>query len=245
MLASYLVHNDAIIFYGTNYMLWRNHMLSNLRTLCPNIERFLDVGFSPPMDPQNLSLEDEKKLHLEAQVSNEILLSVSSIVYVCFMGLKCKTSHEIWTKLQGSFGGSISLEDGSEPKELSSPTHHEELQVASTSGRNDCSISSTSPTCDVSHGNDMVSGEIVCDDGSFVLCTDDSTLLNPNGVESLDLNTSCKKFFTHSYVKGPCISPKICLIKFCDDMLVSSCDHDQNSSISSSCCMTNHVEEIK
>jgi hypothetical protein len=44
--------------------------------------RAIDVGFSPPMDPQNLSLEDEKILHLEAQVSNEILLSVSSIVYV-------------------------------------------------------------------------------------------------------------------------------------------------------------------
>jgi hypothetical protein len=61
-------------------------MLCNLWTLCPNIERFLDVGFSPLMDPQNLSLEDEKNLHLEAHVSNEILLSVISIVYVCLMG---------------------------------------------------------------------------------------------------------------------------------------------------------------
>jgi hypothetical protein len=184
-------------------------MLCNLRTLCPNIEQFIDVGFSALMDPQNLSLEDEKNLHFEGQVSNEILLSVSSIVYVSLMGSKCKTSHEIWTKLEESFGGFISLEVESEPKELSSPSHHEELQVASTSGRDDCSISSTSPTCDLSQGNDMVSGEIACDDGSFVLCTNDSTLLNPNGVESLDLNTSCKKFFTHSCVKGPCISPKI------------------------------------
>jgi hypothetical protein len=116
MSASYLVHNDTIIFDGTNYMLWRNCMLSNLWTLCPNIERFLDLGFSPPMDLQNLSIEDEKNLHLEAQVSNEILLSVSFIVYVCLMGSKCKTSHEIWTKLEESFGGSISLEVESEPK---------------------------------------------------------------------------------------------------------------------------------
>jgi hypothetical protein len=62
------------------------------------------------------------------------------------MGSKCKTSHEIWTKLEESFGGSISLEVENEPKELSSPSHHEELQVASTSGHDDCSISSTSPT---------------------------------------------------------------------------------------------------
>jgi hypothetical protein len=88
MSASYLVHNDTIIFYVTNYDLWRNRMLCNLWTLCPNIERFLDVGFSPPMDPQSLSIEDEKKLHLEAQVSNEILLSVRSIVYACFDGFR-------------------------------------------------------------------------------------------------------------------------------------------------------------
>jgi hypothetical protein len=66
-------------------------------------------------------------------------------------------SHEIWTKLEDSFGGSISLEVESEPKEFASPSHHEELQVASTSVRDDCSISSTSPTCDLSQGNDMVS----------------------------------------------------------------------------------------
>jgi hypothetical protein len=116
-------------------------------------------------------LEDEKKLHLEAQVSNEILLSVSSIVYVCLMGSKCKMSHDIWTKLEELFGRSISLEVESEPKELSSPSHHEELQVDSTSGRNDYSISSTSPTCDLSQGNHMVSEEIIHDVGSLVLCT--------------------------------------------------------------------------
>jgi hypothetical protein len=141
-----------------------------------------------------------------------------------------------------SFGGSISLEVQGEPKELSSHSHHKELQVASTSGRDDCSISSTSPTCDLSQGNDIVSEEIICDDGILVLCTNDSISINPNGVESLDLNTSCKKFFTYSCVKGPCISPRICLINFCDDMPVSSCDHTQNDSITSSCCMTNHVE---
>jgi hypothetical protein len=80
----------------------------------------------------------------------------------------------------------------------------------------------------------MVSGENVCDDGSFVICTNDSTLLSPNGVESLDLNTSCKTFFTHSCFEGSCISPRICFFNFYDDMLVSSCDHDQNDSIYSS-----------
>ena len=91
----------------------------------------------------------------------------------------------------------------------------------------------------------MVSGEIICDDDEIALYIDDSYSINSNGLESLDLNTSCNKYFTHSCVRGLCISPRICLIKFCDDMLTSRCGHDQNDSISSSCCMTNHVEEIK
>jgi len=119
---------------------------------------------------------------------------------------KCKSSHEIWTKLEETFGGSISFEVDFPSEELPSTSNHEELQVASTSSSDDCSMSSTSPTCEMSQGNDMVSGEIFCDDGNIVLYTDDSSFVNSNGVESLDLNTSCNKFFTHSCVEGPCIS---------------------------------------
>jgi hypothetical protein len=72
----------------------------------------------------------------------------------------------------------------------------------------------------LSQSNDMVSGEIICDDSIFVLCTNDYISINPNGVQSLELNTSCKKFFTQSCVKGPCIPPRICLIKFYDDIFL-------------------------
>src|SRR3954467_14020465 len=99
MSASSIVHNDTIIFDGTNYAMWRNFLLCNLRTLCPNIERYLDVGFYPPIDPKNLSLEDEKNLHLEAQVSNEIIFSLSPTFNSFLMIVKRKSSHEMWTKL--------------------------------------------------------------------------------------------------------------------------------------------------
>src|SRR5664279_5371619 len=139
MSASGLAHNDTFKFDGTNYILWRNRMLCKLRALCPYIERFLDVGFSPPVDPQNLSLEDDKNLYLEAQVYNEFLRSMSFAVYVFLIVSKCKSSHKMWTKLEEKYGGSNSLEVDYLSKELSSPSHHEELQVASTSGYEDSS----------------------------------------------------------------------------------------------------------
>ena len=149
MSASGLVHNDTIIFDGTNYFLWRNYMLCNLRTLCPNIEQFLDVGFSPPMDPQNLSLEDEKNLHLEALVYNKFLHHLSFQIYVFLNVSKCKSSHEMWTKLEEKYGGSNSLEVDYLSEELFSPSHIEELQVASTSGCEESSMPSTSTISDL------------------------------------------------------------------------------------------------
>ena len=162
MSASNIVHNDAIIFNGTNYLFWRNCLLCNLRTLCANIERFIDVGFSPSMDPQNLSLEDEKNLHLEAQVSNELLFSLRPDFRRFLIYIKRKSSHEMWIKLKEMFGGTTSHLVGGDSEELSSPSHHEELQVASTSGRDEFSCSSTSPTCCKTQGNDTVSGEENC-----------------------------------------------------------------------------------
>ena len=73
MSDSDIVHDDTFTFDGTNYLLWRNCMLCKLQTFCTNIETFIYVGFYPLMDPQNLSLEDEKNLDLKAQVSNEFL----------------------------------------------------------------------------------------------------------------------------------------------------------------------------
>ena len=85
-------------------------------------------------------------------------------------------------------------------EEFSTFLNHEELSIASTSDYLHTSISSTSPTCGVPQGNDMVSEEMSCDDGVNLIC---------------------------------------------DDMLDLPCCHDRNASVSSSCSMTNHVEEIK
>ena len=100
MSASGIVHDDTLCFDGTNYISWRNRMLCKFRTMSPHIERFLDVGFSLPKDFQNLSLEDEKILDLDNQVSYEFQHSLSTEISVFLMMSDCELSHEKWTKLE-------------------------------------------------------------------------------------------------------------------------------------------------
>jgi hypothetical protein len=64
MSATGLVHIGTFIFDGTNYDIWKICMLNHFCDMDPNIERNLDMGFSPPKDSQNLSLEDKKTLIL-------------------------------------------------------------------------------------------------------------------------------------------------------------------------------------
>ena len=48
-----------IYHFGTNFDVWVIRMLNLFRFMDPNLERIVDMGFSPPKDPQRLSLEDE------------------------------------------------------------------------------------------------------------------------------------------------------------------------------------------
>ena len=95
------------------------------------------------MDHQNLYLEDGKKLHLKTQVSKELIFFLRPTVNLFLTIVKCKSSHEMWTKLKEIFGGYISHRVSGISKDISFPSHHEELQVASTSGRDEFSSSLT------------------------------------------------------------------------------------------------------
>jgi hypothetical protein len=80
MSARGLVYNDTFIFNGTNYDTWKIHMLNYFWVMDPTMERILDTGFSPPKDSQNLSLEDEKNLYLNAQATHVIVNALSDVV---------------------------------------------------------------------------------------------------------------------------------------------------------------------
>ena len=125
-----LVHDDTLVFDGTNYDIWKIRMLNYFRVMDSNIEIFLDMDFSLPMDSQNLSLEDENNLYINALVTKVFLHVVSYVVTDSIMPFR--NSHELWTKLKDKYEVSNIIEDDC---------------IASTSGRDEFSSSSTSPKC--------------------------------------------------------------------------------------------------
>jgi hypothetical protein len=140
MSARGLVHNDTFIFNGTNYDSWKIHMLNYFWVMVPTMEQIVDTGFSPPKDTQNLSLEDERNLYLNAQATHVIVNALSDVV--TFSITPFQSAHGIWTKLLEKYGVSKIFGDDCIP---------------STSSRDE--LSSTSPMCGKTQGNDMVSGD--------------------------------------------------------------------------------------
>ena len=82
--------------------------------------------------------------------------------------MTCVMAHVMWTKFEEIYGGSnlVDIHHMSEEsiEEFSTSSNHEELHIASSSMCLDISTSSTSPSYGMSQGNDMVSGNIICDD---------------------------------------------------------------------------------
>ena len=141
--------SDTLSFNGTNFDVWVIRMLNLFWIMDPNLERIVDMGFSPPKDPKILSLEDEKNSYLNAQASNVLFDALRNVVI--FQLMPFRHAYEFWTKLQDKYGTSKICGNDCYP---------------STSGRVVFSSSSTSPTCGFPQGNDMVSSVRHCNDDS-------------------------------------------------------------------------------
>ena len=101
-----------------------------------------------------------------------------------------QNAHELWTKLQDIYEVPNIIEDDCSP---------------STSGRDEFTTSTTSPTCDLSQGNDMVSGDRNCFvNGEYSI--DYTSSLSHCNVLSLDLNSSSTSNVLHARVDSPSIS---------------------------------------
>ena len=169
MSARGLVHDDTFIFDGTNYDTWKIYVLNILRGISPNMEQIIELGVSPPKDPQNRSLEEKRNSILDALASHVFSNVVSHAVTDSIMPFR--NPHELWTKLKDKYEVSNIIEDDCIP---------------STSGRDEFSSSYTTPMCGKTQGNDMVSGDGNCNVYSD-LTIDYHSSLSLCNVSSLDL----------------------------------------------------------
>jgi hypothetical protein len=183
------------------------------------------MGFSPPKDSQSLSLEEKRNSYLNSQATNVLVDFVSDAVILAIMPFR--SAHEFWTNIQDKYDMSNKIEDDCIP---------------STSSRDE--LSSTSPKCSKTQCNSMVSGDGNCNVDSELTCDDHSSLSHCHAL-SLDLNTSSTINALYACVDSPCISCVCFFNTSHNDMLTLSCCHDINASSSSSCCVSNNVEEPK
>ena len=235
MSTSGIVHNDTFRFDGTHFHLWRIRMLCHFRAMGPNFVRIIIVGASPWKDDLFPTLEEHNDMLRGYDAKNVIMRSITHEVFESIRTYG--SAHEMWTKLEEVYGGSNLVEVNCLPyesnKEFTTSSYHEELHIASSTACLDIPTSSTSPSHDMYQGNDMVSGNIICDD-YVELSIDDLSCINANVVAPMDLSMSKTKSDIHSCVDSPCISCRNHLNKSHDDMLAISCCHDINASISSS-----------
>ena len=80
-----LVHDPSFIFDGTKYDVWKIRMLNLFWDIDPILKGIVDMGFCPPKDSQNLSLEGEKNSYLDTQVSNGLICVLSDVVLISIM----------------------------------------------------------------------------------------------------------------------------------------------------------------
>ena len=79
------MHDPTFIFDGTNYDVWKIRMLNLFRDIDPILKITVDMGFSPPKDSQNSSLEDEKNSYLDTLPSNGLICVLSDVVLESIM----------------------------------------------------------------------------------------------------------------------------------------------------------------
>jgi hypothetical protein len=91
-------HYIDIYFDGYDYHAWKTRMLDLFQIMGPDIERIIDDGYSFPLDPMHLILEEDMNYHLNAMATNAIFREISDAVLERIMPLE--DANEIWLKLQ-------------------------------------------------------------------------------------------------------------------------------------------------
>ncbi|OQU84882.1 hypothetical protein SORBI_3004G136901 [Sorghum bicolor] len=247
---------ETHIFDGTNFALWKNHMLDHFRAKGPKFWWIVTNGLTHNLDHKNLTKAQKVLFELDCEAYCYLMKSLS---FELFVRINSKgTAYEMWESIKHTFGDSSTWDDGKFKKEEPKVDIHEDVEHdhnkvvvedCSTSWssededdgyESDASTrSSTSSHSSMSHGNGKVSigGVIVdCDDPNFELvCRLNKALRN-------EMAKTSKLKNENSFLKTTCEQQKHLLY-------VTTCSHEELKLVHEELCVTHDNlisnEEIK
>ncbi|OQU76308.1 hypothetical protein SORBI_3010G129050 [Sorghum bicolor] len=244
MASSGIDNCETHIFDGTNFPLWKNHMLDHFRAKGPKFWWIVTNGLTHNLDHKNLTKAQKVLFEHDCEAYCYLMKSLS---FELFDRINSKgTAYEMWESIKHTFGDSSTWDDGKfkkeEPKvEIHEDVEHDHNKVVvedcSTSwSREDeddgyesdaSTSSSTSSHSSMSHGNGKVSigGVIVdCDDPNFELvCRLTKALRN-------EMAKTSKLKNENSFLKTTCEQQKHLLY-------VTTCSHEELKLVHEELCV--------
>ncbi|KAG0529782.1 hypothetical protein BDA96_05G126600 [Sorghum bicolor] len=245
MVSSWIDDCETHIFDGTNFALWKNHMLDHFRAKGPKFWWIVTNGLTHNLDHRNLTKAQKVLFELDCEAYCYLMKSLS---FELFDRINSKgTAYEMWESIKHTFGDSSTWDDGKfkkeEPKvEIHEDVEHDHNKVVvedcSTSWSSEdeddgyesdaSTSSSTSSHSSMSHGDGKVSigGVIVdCDDPNFELvCRLTKSLRN-------EMAKTNKLKNENSFLKTTCEQQKHLLY-------VTTCSHEELKLVHEELCVT-------
>ncbi|KAG0538238.1 hypothetical protein BDA96_03G218100 [Sorghum bicolor] len=236
---------ETHIFDGTNFGLWKNHMLDHFRAKGPKFWWIVTNGLTHNLDHKNLTKAQKVLFELDCEAYCYLMKSLS---FELFDRINSKgTAYEMWESIKHTFGDSSTWDDGKfkkeEPKvEIHEDVEHDHNKVVvedcSTSWSSEdeddgyesdaSTSSSTSSHSSMSHGDGKVSigGVIVdCDDPNFeLICRLPKALRN-------EMAKTSKLKNENSFLKTTCEQQKHLLY-------VTTCSHEKLKLVHEELCVT-------
>ncbi|KAG0525412.1 hypothetical protein BDA96_06G054400 [Sorghum bicolor] len=235
---------ETHIFDGTNFALWKNHMLDHFRAKGPKFWWIVTNGLTHNLDHKNLTKAQKVLFELDCEAYCYLMKSLS---FELFDRINSKgTAYEMWESIKHTFGDSSTWDDGKfkkeEPKvEIHEGVEHDHNKVVvedcSTSWSSEdeddgyesdaSTSSSTSSHSSMTHGDGKVSigGVIVdCDGPNFELvCKLSKALRN-------ELAKTNKLKNENSFLKTTCEQQKHLLY-------VTTCSHEELKLVHEELCV--------
>ncbi|KAG0514281.1 hypothetical protein BDA96_10G177100 [Sorghum bicolor] len=129
---------ETHIFDGTNFALWKNHMLDHFRAKGPKFLWVVTNGLTHNLDHKNLPKAQKVLFELDCEAYCYLMRSLS---FELFDRINSKgTAYEMWESIKHTFGDSSTWDDGKFKKEEPKVEAHED---DATSDVNDDTTSCT------------------------------------------------------------------------------------------------------